>query len=176
MSGYTAFLLPGAERRRLLGLIPPRYPAVKADHATHRYGVSGFADLPVPGVIEITAVADDGRGLQALCVTVDGRAGRPDGSFYHITWSLDPCGIVPDEFLTPEDRAAAGPAFYRPVHSNALIADVMNNPQSRFCFRALVPPVRIDAAPAFVGGKKAGGGRDVRFLRTHSPGRTPPGP
>jgi hypothetical protein len=29
------------------------------------------------------------RGVQALVVEIDGSVTRPDGSIYHITWSLD---------------------------------------------------------------------------------------
>lgn len=169
MDGYTAFILSAAERRRLLDLFPPRYPAVKADHVTHRYGVSGFSDLFVPVSVEITGVADDGNGLEALSVTVDGRAARPDGRFYHITWSLDPGKAVPDSFLSAEEREKGG-TVYRPVHSNLLISGVMEKPQSPFFFRKLHPPVRIAASPVFVGAKKVDGGRDVRFLVRGTPG------
>jgi hypothetical protein len=34
--------------------------------------------------------ADDGRSLQCLVVEIDGTTDRPDGSTYHITWSLGP--------------------------------------------------------------------------------------
>src|SRR3546814_9902597 len=34
-------------------------------------------------------LVDDGEGLQALIVSIDGSTDRPDGSTYHITWSLD---------------------------------------------------------------------------------------
>ena len=34
--------------------------------------------------------ADDGAGVQALVVAIGGTTDRPDGSTYHITWSLGP--------------------------------------------------------------------------------------
>ena len=34
--------------------------------------------------------ADDGHGLECLVVEIDGATHRPDGSTYHITWSLGP--------------------------------------------------------------------------------------
>jgi hypothetical protein len=37
----------------------------------------------------IIGEVDDGEGLQALVVQIDGTSDRPDGSTYHITWSLD---------------------------------------------------------------------------------------
>jgi hypothetical protein len=39
---------------------------------------------------EIVGYADDGRSLECLVVEIDGTTGRPDGSTYHITWSLGP--------------------------------------------------------------------------------------
>jgi len=33
---------------------------------------------------------DDGRGVECLVVELDGTTDRPDGSTYHITWSLGP--------------------------------------------------------------------------------------
>jgi hypothetical protein len=32
---------------------------------------------------------DDGEGLQAMVVAINGTTDRPDGSSYHITWALD---------------------------------------------------------------------------------------
>ena len=34
--------------------------------------------------------ADDGQSLECLVVEIDGTFDRPDGSTYHITWSLGP--------------------------------------------------------------------------------------
>jgi hypothetical protein len=34
--------------------------------------------------------ADDGKSLECLVVTLGGTTHRPDGSTYHITWSLGP--------------------------------------------------------------------------------------
>ncbi len=36
----------------------------------------------------IVGRADDGRSLECLVVEIDGSSDRPDGSTYHITWSL----------------------------------------------------------------------------------------
>ena len=33
--------------------------------------------------------ADDGDSLECMVVTIDGTTDRPDGSIFHITWSLD---------------------------------------------------------------------------------------
>lgn len=81
-------LLP-AERVRLLRRIPTVYPDVYADHITHRYG---FAEYELPSLAlraRIIAIADDNKGVQTLVVTVNDNSIRPDGSTYHITWSID---------------------------------------------------------------------------------------
>ena len=38
----------------------------------------------------MVGVADDGAGVQALVVEIGGTTRRPDGSTYHVTWSLGP--------------------------------------------------------------------------------------
>ena len=47
-------------------------------------------DFPLPGEAEgfVVGVADDGAGVQALVVEIGGTTRRPDGSTYHITWSM----------------------------------------------------------------------------------------
>ena len=79
--------VPNGERARLLERFPPRYENVIADHVTLRVGAS---DLPEKPVARIVGRADDGTSLECLVVELDGTTDRPDGSTYHITWSLGP--------------------------------------------------------------------------------------
>lgn len=72
-------------RELLLQTHPPRWPVPIADHVT----LPGAEDLPAPAHIVIVGETDDGAGVQALVVTVDGTSKRPDGDTYHVTWSLD---------------------------------------------------------------------------------------
>jgi hypothetical protein len=37
---------------------------------------------------EVVGRTDDERGVEAMVVAIDGTTDRPDGSTYHITWSL----------------------------------------------------------------------------------------
>jgi hypothetical protein len=49
------------------------------------------ASNPPPEVrAEIVGRTDDDEGVEAMVVTIDGTTDRPDGSTYHITWSLGP--------------------------------------------------------------------------------------
>ena len=77
------------ERAELLERFPPQWPDVVADHITLQSGSGEATPLPQAGQAEIVGGIDDGAGLQALVVSIDGTTDRPDGSTYHITWSLD---------------------------------------------------------------------------------------
>jgi hypothetical protein len=82
--------LPPDERERLLQRFAPKYEQVVADHVTLRPGAT--PDTPLPGNVEAQVIgrADDGESLECLVVELDGTTDRPDGSTYHITWSLGP--------------------------------------------------------------------------------------
>ena len=84
----TGWKLPGQERERLLERFPPKYERTVADHVTLKVG--GGGDAPLPGEESGTVVgrADDGESLECLVVEIGGTTDRPDGSSYHITWSL----------------------------------------------------------------------------------------
>ncbi|HEX6102691.1 MAG TPA: hypothetical protein VF031_06555 [Alphaproteobacteria bacterium] len=77
--------LDGFDRERLLGRFRPRYAETVADHVT--LGRAGTAPEPRPAEAEIVGRADDGEGVEALVVRIDGTTDLPDGSTYHITWS-----------------------------------------------------------------------------------------
>ncbi|HEU0098592.1 MAG TPA: hypothetical protein VFQ67_07435 [Allosphingosinicella sp.] len=78
------------QRKELLQQFPPRYRNVDADHVTLRTRASADAALPEETLGEIVGRVDDGRGVEALVVAIGGTTDRPDGSTYHITWSLEP--------------------------------------------------------------------------------------
>lgn len=76
------------QRDKLLRRFPPRYPDAIADHVTLRSDAKADP-LPPPVEARIVGHADDGDSLEAMVVTIDGTPDRPDGSIFHITWSLD---------------------------------------------------------------------------------------
>lgn len=80
--------LDRAQREILLDRFPPRYPHAIADHVTLRTDASGQS-LPDAANGRIIGHADDDEGLEAMVVAIDGTSDRPDGSVFHITWSLD---------------------------------------------------------------------------------------
>ena len=77
------------QRSELLQQFPPKYRNVDADHVTLSVGSSPSAALPEETHGEIVGRVDDGRGVEAMVVRIDGTTDRPDGSTYHITWSLE---------------------------------------------------------------------------------------
>jgi hypothetical protein len=82
--------LPTEERSRLLDRFQPKYQNVIADHVTLRTGANSSTSLPSKVQAQIVGRADDGDSLECLVVELDGSTDRPDGSTYHITWSLGP--------------------------------------------------------------------------------------
>ena len=90
MDSIIGWKLDRAQRAELLQQFPPRYRDVDADHVTLRTGAAEEAALPEETEGEIVGRADDGSGVEAMVVAIGGTTDRPDGSTYHITWSLEP--------------------------------------------------------------------------------------
>lgn len=82
--------LPPEGRSRLLEHFQPRYANIIADHVTLRTGATAATPLPPQVQARIVGRADDGDSLECLVAELDGTTDRPDGSTYHITWSLGP--------------------------------------------------------------------------------------
>jgi len=82
--------LDGDQRKELLQQFPPKFGEVVADHVTLVARVSADAELPSEQHAEIVGRIDDGEGVEAMVVSLGGTTDRPDGSTYHITWSLSP--------------------------------------------------------------------------------------
>jgi hypothetical protein len=76
------------QRAELLLMFPPKYSNAVADHVTLRSKAAEDAALPDERDGEIVGRADDGEGVEAMVVRISGTTDRPDGSIYHITWSL----------------------------------------------------------------------------------------
>lgn len=78
------------ERQALLERFASLYPEVVADHVTLKSRLDPGAPLPGEVTAQIVGMADDGEGVQALIVSIDGTTNRPGGGTFHITWSLAP--------------------------------------------------------------------------------------
>lgn len=84
----TGWKLGAADRDMLLARFPPKYEKPVADHVTLRVGATPATPLPREVTGRVIGRADDGESLECLVVEIDGTTDRPDGSTYHITWSL----------------------------------------------------------------------------------------
>lgn len=82
----TGWKLDRSERDQLLKEHTPRYAQVVADHVTLEVGGK---DIPQEVKAAIIGRTDDDKGVEAMVVAIDGSVDRPDGSIYHITWSLE---------------------------------------------------------------------------------------
>lgn len=80
--GWT---LDPEDRAHLLERFPPAFPDVIADHVT----LGRQKKKPKDVEASVVGYASDRQGLEALAVAVNGTTARPDGSIYHMTWSLD---------------------------------------------------------------------------------------
>ena len=86
----TGWKLDREQRKELLQQFPPKYREVVADHVTLTSKAADDSPLPEGTHGEIVGRVDDGRGVEAMVVSIGGTTDRPDGSTYHITWSLEP--------------------------------------------------------------------------------------
>lgn len=80
--------LDPAQRDELLAEFDPRYNKIVADHVTLAANVARNTPLPDAVTGEAVGQIDDDRGVEALVVAIGGSTDRPDGSIYHVTWSL----------------------------------------------------------------------------------------
>ena len=83
---YSGWELSDNDRSRLLALYPPVYPDVIAHHVTYQFPST---TMPPSVSAKIVGYVDDGEGVQALVVEIDGETEKANGSAYHITWSID---------------------------------------------------------------------------------------
>ena len=86
---HIGWLVDPEQRRELLQQFPPTYRNPIAHHVTLKGKVSADAPLPQENEGEIIGKVDDGRGVEAMIVRIDGTTDRPGGGTYHITWSLE---------------------------------------------------------------------------------------
>lgn len=102
--GYLGYELAEASRNALLRLFEPQYKKVICHHITYKFPAEVGDDMP-PAVHSAHVIGyQDGDGIEALVVEINGNDKRPDGKLMHITLSLDP-------------------TKKKPVHSNDLLAE-----------------------------------------------------
>jgi len=86
---YTAYVLTDETRALLEEKYPPSYSEFIGHHITVEIGLSEGTPAPEEADIKLLGIKDSGDGIEALLVAVNGETKRPDGSTYHIIWSLE---------------------------------------------------------------------------------------
>ena len=76
------WLLDRKEREALLDRFPPEWPDVIADHITLDTNADLKDPLPEAKKAVIVGGINDGEGLQAMVVAVDGSTDRPDADIH----------------------------------------------------------------------------------------------
>lgn len=89
MSDVTGWKLHPDDRAALLARFPALFQDVIANHVTLDADAGPDTPLPVETSGEVVGETDDSAGVQALVVAIGGTTDRPDGSSYHLTWSID---------------------------------------------------------------------------------------
>ena len=84
---YSCYTISKESKALLIDTFPILYNKFIGHHITEEFGEE--ATLPSPRGCVVYGYIDNRDGLEALLVTVNERKLRPDGNYYHITWSLD---------------------------------------------------------------------------------------
>lgn len=83
---YSGFRVPEGTFSRLTANHGIKFDHVYGHHVTHQFGK--LTDTELNAVVEVIGYVSD-ESLETFVVTVNGSTKRPDGSVYHMTWSLD---------------------------------------------------------------------------------------
>jgi len=92
---YLTFLLSEESRSRVLQAVPPSFSRVLAHHVTIDFNptqekLDSYAQLfKSEDKVSVYGIAR-GDGVECLGVQIGGERERPDGSFYHVTLSVEP--------------------------------------------------------------------------------------
>jgi len=122
----VCYELSKESKAMLKAKFPPKYPDVRYDHVTIEMGGLG-AHLPEPAQkVEVVGIADDGNGIEAFIVRVNGTPMRKDGRAWHITASFDSSKNAPAVFDIFSEPGEEKEKPYKPVTSNGFLAQVLD--------------------------------------------------
>ena len=97
--GYTGYQINSNSRNYMLQHFSHKYKKVIAHHITYAFGVTESLP-PESKLTKVIGYMDSTDGLEAFVVELNGKTTRPDGKFYHITYSLDPQKYKPKDSNT----------------------------------------------------------------------------
>lgn len=126
MRGYSVYIIPESERKKILSKFVPSFEKIILHHITNEFNVE--ENIPPPcneaKIIGFSKYTDlSMKGIETFVVEVCGKLIRPDGKIYHITFSLSP------------DK-------YKPSDSNTII--------KKYGYITLQTPLFIKVIPSFI--------------------------
>lgn len=86
---YSGWLLSENSVKKLKNLFVPIHPDFIGHHITYMFGKN--SEIPPDATIYVVGQCITDK-VQCFVVEVNGSIVRPDGSFYHITWTIDRAG------------------------------------------------------------------------------------
>lgn len=91
---YLAYELTTHVRAKLLQVFPASFSKIICHHITIDFNpnqeiVDAFVRSSSRSIVKVVGTAE-GDGVQCLAVSINGQTARADGSFYHITLSVEP--------------------------------------------------------------------------------------
>ena len=90
---YLAFEISEASRKKLLEIFPPKFSKVICHHVTIEFNLTPEKLKKLEPLLRSRVMVigkAEGEGIEAIAVSLDGNRRRVDGSFYHVTLSLNP--------------------------------------------------------------------------------------
>ena len=118
--------LSKSSKAMLMAKFPPKYPDVRYDHVTIKMGGLGAKIPAAAEKVEVVGIADDGNGLEAFIVRVNGTPTRQDGRAWHITASFDSSKMAPAAFDVLSKPGEEEEKPYKAVTSNGLLSQVLD--------------------------------------------------
>ena len=85
---YTGFKIGNALKDYLMVKCPPKFSRQIGHHITHEFEPEVTVILAEANIKILKRLR--AYNIELFLVSVDGKTHRPDGSGYHLTWSLDP--------------------------------------------------------------------------------------
>ena len=163
MPNYAALKLDKEQRTALIEMLPALFPKIKCDYiALGLMDKSSARDqfATDPKSIEVLGIADDGDGVQALVVRVDGKMRCDyDGKIFHITFSIDPTRNVSKSLLGPMEVAHGDLPKYSSSTSHRLLGLIFDKNDRIQCvddsltYLEFSEPIKIHAEPVYVTNK-----------------------
>lgn len=148
------YKISSEQKAELIKKFPPKYSKAFGDHITLKMGGIDAETPEAPDKIQIVGIVDDGNGLEAMIIKVNGELKRPDGKIFHMTWSLNPEGIASEKLDIMAKPGKEKQKPYKPIHSNGLVSRMidengrlLDSPDNHWKITMFDKPIDIKVTP-----------------------------